>query len=122
MARVYARFPCRLRALVQMPRIAAVEGLLCNIGMGGALLSMRAGIAEGQKLRLRVDCDSESFEFDAVILRDTGSDSKNPRCSLYGLSFVEGERSRRQVNLIVDRVRQKSDASGAPPVSDYWKK
>ena len=104
--RSYARFPCSLKASVRTPgRRDALPAALRDLGMGGALLSLRISI-EDREIEVELPSDDGPLSVRSIITRRLGRDPKAPGLWLYGVEFLPHFSERHKLLKIVDRVRR----------------
>lgn len=103
--RQHARFACALSLFA----IAAggrgpLEGLLLNIGMGGAFVKLKGSLPKSV-CTLRISCGQDTISVDARVVRIARSDPADRLAMFYGLEFLTDSSTKHRVRSLVDRVR-----------------
>jgi len=118
--RIHARYPCKLKIRVFIPRgKAGFDGEMLNVGMGGAFLRI-GGSVDGASLQLDVESGRERLSLKARVVRNAGKDAKEPKFNFYGIQFSFTPETENHIRLLVDRVRSGASPGLSMPVRDYW--
>jgi len=104
--RVYARYPCSLKAGVRIPsKRGVLSADLREIGMGGALLALRVPVAE-RDIEVELPSAEGAVRVRSAVVRRLGRDPQAPGTWLYGVEFLPHFSERHKLLKIVDRVRR----------------
>lgn len=103
--RIHSRHPCSLVVLVRVPgRREAVPAVARDIGMGGALLSMRTRI-DRREIHVELPLEDSTVAIRSVIVRRIEGAGKPGSSWLYGVAFDPHFSERHKLLKIVDKVR-----------------
>lgn len=125
--RLHARFPCDISIQVSVPAMKnkLFEGAILDIGMGGALLSIKGSVT-GPILVVHVQIESVAAEIKTRIARTVGPDKKRARHYLYGVSFETNLQNEHHLRKLIDEARkskwtQRTGTQSGELRRDYWK-
>jgi len=105
--RMYARYPCRIAAVLRCPsRRAGLSAEVRDIGMGGALVRLRADIRDPD-VELDLPTGEEILTLRASVVRRAGPAPDDPFARQYALVFDPHFSERHKLLRLVDRVRRK---------------
>jgi len=100
------------------------DGLMLDVGMGGALLSI-LGSVPGPILMVEFQSERERAEVQTRIARAIGRDKQRPRHYLYGVSFETNLSNTHHLRKLIDKARTSKWAGRTGTRSgelrrDYW--
>lgn len=103
--RLHARFPCRIRARLRWPGLRQpVAAELRDLGMGGALIRVRAEVPDAG-LELELPAPRGTLVLRSSVARRLGEDPADPSARLYALDFHTPFSEKHKLLQLVDRVR-----------------
>lgn len=104
--RLHARFDCNIPIQVRVPRMKnrIFDAYMCDVGMGGALLSIRGNV-EGPLLHIIVQIGSETADIQTRIARAIGPDKGRRKHYLYGVSFEADLSNEHHLRILIDKAR-----------------
>ena len=102
--RVYARYPCRIPTRIHTrPSDEIFEGVLLDVGLGGALVHTAGKL--DTEARLMFSVDGEAFVLDAYVIRLDRGDPRRQNDTSWALEFHPYPDTLHHLSTLIDRIR-----------------
>lgn len=102
--RLHPRYQCKLQAkVITLPSKRNVEGVLVDIGLGGALIQTHDSLET--EVRMAFALEQVNYVLDAYVVRQLPPDPSLPKTNIYGLEFHPNPQIQDRLKILLERLK-----------------